>query len=104
MVQVISKSNFDLYELDKEVHGDFIARHHVDLSDMESFLLKLTGKCISSQGAQFFWNDGCFCWFLNFPEQGKSIEQKVWMTDNGIVIFEDCETNKLFRVSGNVPL
>jgi hypothetical protein len=50
---------------------------------------------LRSQNSTCFWNDGCYSWYAD-PRQ--SHEQRVWMTETGIAMFEDCQTDEVFRI------
>ena len=65
MVQVISKGDLDFYLLPQEVCCDFVAKDTHELSDMESFLLKLIGDVIRPKESEHFWANGYYCWFIN---------------------------------------
>ncbi len=101
MLTIINRENFALKEIDKEFRNSFIAKPHNEISDAESWMLKTVGDAIRKRSSMHFWNDGCYSWFYNYPDVGRSVEQRVFLTANGILVFEDCEKNKMFRV---VPL
>lgn len=98
MVQIISKDDFRFLEIDREFQKDFVAKDARELSAMECFLLRTVGDAIREKGSENFWNQGCYSWFINFPEKGKTVEQRVFLTRNGILMFEDCEQGTMFRV------
>ncbi len=95
MVQCVRKEDFRLVEIDKEFQKDFVAKDTHELSDMESYLLKLVGNVLRGPKSQNFWNSGCFTWW---EDERQSHEQRVFLTHNGILIFEDCKLGKMFRV------
>ena len=66
---------------------------------MESFFLKLIGDVIRPKESEHFWANGYYCWFINDREKKTSFEQRVYITSNGIVVFEDCSKGQKFRVS-----
>ena len=95
MTKCIYKSDLGLFKIDDANKVNFIAKCWSDISDFQDFALRLVGDVLRPQGSQEFWNDGCYSWYV---DSRQSHEQRVWMTDNGIAMFEDCQTDELFRI------
>ena len=95
MKQIIEKSSFSLCKIDDEYKANFKPMRWEMISDAQKFLLRVVGNAIRSDSSVYFWVDGCFSWW---NDRKQVCEQRVWMTENGIVMFEDCWANELFRV------
>lgn len=95
MVKLIKESDFILTKIDKEFWENFKPMRWNDLSDANCFTLRVIGDAIRPNGSQHFWSDGSYSWFV---DERQDYEQRVWMTVNGTVMFEDCTANELFRV------
>ena len=98
MLTVIDKEDFKLYKIDKEFHGDFIPKDSHELSNAESWMLKVVGDAIRKRSSEHFWNNGCYSWFIYISKEVRSIEQRVFLTHNGILVFEDCTKKEMYRV------
>lgn len=98
MTKNINKNDFLLREISREFHNNFIAMDSNELSDAESWMLKTVGDALRESGSEHFWNNGHYSWFINYPNEGRSIEQRIFLTNNGIIVFEDCEKGKMYRV------
>ena len=94
MTTMINKSSFRFHEITEEFKENFVATKWSDLSDFHAEALKWAGDAIRQSKSEFFWNNGCYCWYTNHQTH----EYCVWMTTNGILMFEDCTENKLYRV------
>lgn len=98
MLTVIDKEDFKLYKIDKEFQGDFIPKDSHELSDAESWMLKVVGNALRKRSSEWFWNNGCYSWVINNREDKTSIEQRIFLTHNGILVFEDCTKKEMYRV------
>lgn len=67
-------------------------------SDAESWMLKVVGDAIRNRSSEHFWNNGCYSWFIYISKEVRSIEQRVFLTHNGILVFEDCTEEEMYRV------
>lgn len=95
MTKVITKSELGFFKIEEEYKENFKPMAWNNLSEFHNFSLRLIGDVIRPHGTVYFWNEGCYCWWV---DKKQSHEQRVWMTENGIAMFEDCQTSELFRV------
>ena len=95
MAKVISKSNFNFYEIAEQYKENFKEQSWHDLSEFHAEALTWVGDAIRQAKSQFFWCNGCYCWYT---DETQSHEQCVWQTVNGILMFEDVTDKKLYRV------
>jgi hypothetical protein len=88
---------FGFVEIGKEFHNNFRKERTdwKDLSDFQANAMKWVGDTIRQTKSQFFWSDGAYCWYTDATQ---TYRMGLWMTKNGILIFEDYEKEKLFRV------
>lgn len=98
MATMICKKDFRFYEITEESKGNFVATKWNDLSDFHAEALRWAGDAIRPLHSEFFWSDGAYCWYTDGTQ---SHEQCVWMTTNGILMYEDVTENKLYRVEFN---
>jgi len=96
MIKTVSEADFRLVEIPKEDHKDFTAIDR--LAVMQSFLLRTIGDALRDKGTEEFWIGGNYCWWVKKPEEGICLEYHVFMTDKSAVIFEDCESEKMYVV------
>ena len=94
----LSKKNFDFYEIEKEYKENFVESQWNDLSDFHAEALTWIGDAIRGAKSQHFWSNGCYCWFT---DETQSVEECVWMTQNGIAMYEKITEGKLYRISFN---
>ena len=94
----IYKNDFILYEIADEYKQNFEQQAWHDLSEFHAQALKWVGDAIRQYKSQYFWSNGAYCWYTDGTQ---SHEQCVWMTANGILMFEDCTEEKLYRVGFN---
>lgn len=97
MAAMIYKSDFSFYEIADEFKENFTETSHKDLSDFHAEALRWAGDAIRPLLSEFFWNNGCYCWWTD----NQTHEYCVWMTTNGILMYEDVTEKKLYRVSFN---
>lgn len=95
MITVLTEQGFSLLAINEESKGNFKPQAWQDLSTFHAAALKWVGDAIRGNGSQWFWNDGAYCWYT---DERQSSEQRVWQTENGILILEDCTSGILFRV------
>ena len=96
MTKCVYKSDFGLIKIDEPNKANLIAKSWYKLSNFQNYALRLIGDVLRKQGTVTFWNDGCYSWYVDSKQ---SHEQRVWVTeDNNNIMFEDCQTNELFRV------
>lgn len=98
MTTTINKNSFRFHEITEEFKENFKQQDWRELSDFQSQALKWAGDAIRSLRSEFFWSNGAYCWYTDATQ---SKEQCVWMTTNGILMFEDVTKNKLYRVEFN---
>jgi hypothetical protein len=98
MATTIYKSDFFFHEITEEFKENFKEKSWHDLSDFQSQALKWAGDAIRPFKSQFFWCNGAYCWYTDATQ---SNECCVWMTTNGILMYEDATENKLYRVEFN---
>ena len=97
MATMIYKSDFRFHEITEEFKENFVATKWSDLSDFHAEALRWAGDAIRPLRSEFFWNNGCYCWWTD----NQTHEYCVWMTTNGILMYEDVTDNKLYRVGFN---
>ena len=95
MTKVITKSNFGLFKIEEEYKENFKPMAWNNLSEFHIFSLRIVGDAIRPDGSIYLWTDGCYCWWT---DNKQATEQRVWITENGIAMFEDCQTDELFRI------
>lgn len=98
MKTVITRKNFELFRLDNESAKNFERCCAKELSDFHQESLKWCGNALRQKDSQHFWSDGRYCWYTDGTQE--KIEC-VWMTTNGILMFEDLTNEILYRVSFN---
>lgn len=96
MVVRISAQDLNFYEILKSYHNNFVAMPWGDLSDAWAQTLKWIGDAIRQKDSQFFWSGSCYCWYTDGRQDH---EQCVFMTANGLVMFQDITKGELYRVS-----
>ena len=94
----LSKSNFGFFEIADQYKENFVETNWHDLSDFHAEALKWIGDAIRGPKSQFFWSNGCYCWFT---DERQSVEECVWMTQNGIAMYEKITEKKLYRIEFN---
>lgn len=92
---LVQKSDFCLAEIGKAYNKNFVAKDCLGVSDMEAFLLKTVGDAIRGKGSDYIWKDGSYAWFT---DGSQSHMQRVFLTENGILILEDCNEERMWRV------
>lgn len=95
MVVTLSKSTFKLFEIEEQYKENFKEVHWTDLSEFHAESLKWIGDAIRGSKSQFFWSDGCYCWYT---DEKQNVEECVWMTINGIAMYEKITERKLYRI------
>jgi hypothetical protein len=95
MTTTINKNSFRFHEITEEFKENFKQQDWRELSQFHAEALKLVGEAIRPRGSQYFWSNGAYCWYTDETQRQ---EQCVWQTENGILMFEDCTENKLYRV------
>lgn len=103
MVQIIESERFNLNLIDEDCRDNFKRREGATaLSDFESFSLSVIGKCLMPPKSVHFWCNNDFRWWVRkYDENGNPIhdaEFAVWLTENGICMYEDFDENKLYRI------
>lgn len=91
----ITEKNFKLFEIEEKYKKNFVAEKWTELSDFNNFALRMIGDAMRGPKSQFFWCDGCYCWYV---DEKQSHEQCVWMTQNGNAMFEDLKDHKLYLI------
>lgn len=91
----LSKSNFKFFEIEEQYKENFKETSWTDLSDFHAESLKWIGDAIRGAKSQFFWSNGCYCWYT---DEKQSVEECVWMTQNGIAMYEKITEKKLYRI------
>lgn len=97
MATTICKSDFCFHEITEEFKKNFNEMSFHDLSDFQAQTLKWAGDAIRPSKSVYFWNNGAYCWWTG----NQSHEFCVWMTTNGILMYEDVTDNKLYRIEFN---
>ncbi len=95
MTKILSKSSFKFFEIKEDCRENFKEVKYPDLSDFHMNALTWIGDAIRGPKSQHFWCNGCYCWYV---DEKQSHEQGVWMTQNGIAMFEDITEKKLYRI------
>lgn len=91
----LTKNNFNLCEIEKVSHGNFKPIEWQDLSDFQAQGLKWIGDALRQKESHYFWSNGAYCWYTDGKQDH---EQCVWMTENGIAMFEDITEKRLYRI------
>ena len=91
----LTKKNFKLWEIEKVSHNNFKMCDWHDLSDFQAVGLKWIGDALRQKESQHFWSNGAYCWYTDGKQDH---EQCVWMTENGIAMFEDITKGELYRI------
>jgi hypothetical protein len=91
----LTKNNFNLHEIEKVSHNNFKMCDLHDLSDFQAAALKWIGDALRQKESQYFWCNGAYCWYTDGRQDH---EQCVWMTENGIAMFEDITKGELYRI------
>lgn len=91
----LTKKNFNLWEIEKVSHNNFKMCDWHDLSDFQAAALKWIGDALRQKESQYFWCNGAYCWYTDGKQDH---EQCVWMTVNGIAMFEDITEKRLYRI------
>ncbi len=99
MNQLVTLENLELYEIDEEFQDSFVPKHYCEYSDMESFLLKLVGNVLREKDSEWCWSDGNFEWWYNSHSEGVSYHHRVFLTDNGNLMYECMTTGQMWRVT-----
>ena len=92
----IRKEDFGFLRIYDDCVDNFKEVEYFDLSEFHEAAIKWVGDAIRPKESQWFWNGGEYCWF---PDSDQSSVQRLWVTCNGILMFEDCAKNELYRVS-----
>lgn len=102
MIQFIEKENFNLHLIPEDCKENFKRRNAPSLSDFESFSLKVIGMAMMPPKSEYFWCQDDFRWWVreNYEDGSPKhdAEFAVWLTDNGIAMYEDFDANKLYRI------
>lgn len=94
----LTKRNFDFYEIADEYKENFKETAWNDLSEFHAEALVWIGDAIRGAKSQHFWSNGCYCWYT---DETQSVEECVWMTQNGIAMYEKITEKKLYRIVFN---
>lgn len=94
----LTKKNFSFFEIGDEYKQNFKEVSWYDLSDFQAESLKWIGDAIRSPKSQYFWCNGCYCWYT---DETQSVEECVWMTQSGIAMYEKITEKKLYRIDFN---
>lgn len=95
MMQTISKRDFEFIEISQEYKENFKAKDSHELTDLECWAMRLTGNALRGSKSQFFWSNGSYCWYTDDKQDH---EQRVFITINGCLMFEDLNTGEMYRV------
>lgn len=103
MIQFIDSERFNLHLIEDESKENFKRRQGAGaLSDFETFSLNVIGKALMPPKSEHFWRDNDFRWWVRkYDEKGNpthDAEFAVWLTENGICMYEDFDENKLYRI------
>ena len=103
MVQIIRSESFNLHLIDEDYRDSFKRRKGAAaLSSFESFFLSVMGNALRPPKSIYFWLDNDFRWWVRkYDENGNpthDAEFAVWLTDNGIAMYEDFDEDKLYRI------
>ena len=103
MIQFVSRDDFKLYPIPEDCRENFKRKVGATaLSDFESFALRVIGKAMMPPKSEHFWRDNDFRWWVRqYDKEGHpthDAEFAVWLTDNGICMYEDFDANKLYRI------
>lgn len=91
----LTKNDFNLCEIEKVSHCNFKQIEYHDLSDFQAQGLKWIGDALRQRESQYYWCYGSYCWYTDDKQDH---EQCVWMTVNGIAMFEDITKGELYRI------
>ena len=97
----ICKSDIVLFEITQPDSFLSSRKNARELSDFEASMLTLIGNALRCSGSQHFWSNGQYSWYRDGKQE--KID-RVWLTDNGIVILEketDDGSFQLFRLHFN---
>ena len=81
-----------LHEISEENREYF--KPYDRLGDYHEFCLKTFGDTIAPKGAATLWLNGCYMWFVDSEQEQV---QRVFQTENGILIFDDIMIRTLIR-------
>lgn len=95
MTKCIYKQNLSLHPLPSYVIEDWKKNLCEHISDFNAFCIRLIGDVLRQPSSQHFWKDGKFMWFVDAKQNHV---QAVWMTNNGIAVFEDEKTREISRI------
>lgn len=95
MTVLVQKSDFILAEIGKDYHKNFVAKDCLEVTHMGNFLLKTVGDAFREKGSDYIWKDGSYAWFT---DESQSHMQRVFLTESGILILEDCNEERMWRV------
>ena len=98
MKRVVDSKQFSLHRIEKEFQGNFKPIDYHNLSDFHIFSIRLVGDAMRGPKSSHFWTNGTYCWFTDNSQTHK---RGVWMTENGILMFEDEKDGGLYRVMFN---
>lgn len=93
----ICRSDFKFHKIYDNCKENFVDAKvkWPDLSEFHAEALKWIGDAIRGERSQFFWSNGAYCWYT---DESQSVEECVWMTANGIAIYEKITEGKLYRI------
>ena len=94
-MSTILKSELSLHQVSNEFKQNFKETSWRDLSDFQAFALRKIGDALRQRNSQFFWSNGCYCWYTDDKQDH---EQCVWMATNGSAMFEDITEGDLYRI------
>jgi len=103
MIQIVEKKNFNLHLIPEDCREDYERRKDATaLSDFESFSLSVIGKAMMPPKSVHFWRNNDFRWWVRKYDKDNNpthdAEFAVWLTENGICMYEDFDENKLYRI------
>lgn len=104
MIQIIEKERFNIHLVEEDCKDNFTRRKNATaLSDFESFSLTIIGKAMMPPKSEHFWCENDFRWWVRkYDKKGNpthDAEFAVWLTENGICMYEDFDENKLYRIA-----
>jgi hypothetical protein len=83
-----------IFEEENKKIWELSRKHSNEYSDFECVMLRKLGE-LFFKGNATFWLDGelrCF------KDEKQCEEQSIWLTANGIPVFQDYETNQMWRI------
>lgn len=103
MFTSIDSSRFNLHKIGKEYRDNFKPRTgSTDLSAFETFFLQMLGDALRPVNSEHFWSVNSYCWYVReYDETGDprhDHQYGVWLTTCGVAVFEDYDTDELFRI------